>query len=89
MDLAIWKTLTLCFSSGSPFGCITSRPLRGRLIRRHREEYMPKKPTKNLAEAAPNLVAEWHPTRNDNLTPDEIGCGSAKKVWWKCGEAPV
>lgn len=41
----------------------------------------------SLAEHNPELVVEWHPTRNGDLTPNDISYGSAKKVWWlgKCG----
>lgn len=30
------------------------------------------------------LVAQWHPTLNGDLTPDQVTTGSAKKVWWLC-----
>lgn len=30
------------------------------------------------------LVAEFHPTKNGNLKPENITPGSEKKVWWKC-----
>lgn len=33
-------------------------------------------------------VAElWHPTKNKDLKPDKVLCGSSKRVWWlgKCG----
>jgi very-short-patch-repair endonuclease len=32
----------------------------------------------------PHLVKEWHPTKNGDLTPDNITHGSHKKVWWLC-----
>ena len=32
----------------------------------------------------PLLVAEWHPTKNGNLAPDDYQHKSGKKVWWKC-----
>jgi hypothetical protein len=42
---------------------------------------------KPLSETHPALAAEWHPTRNPDLTPDQVSAGSNKKVWWlgKCG----
>ena len=44
-----------------------------------------KKKTKiSLAEAFPLLIKEWHPTKNENLSPYDVSFGSAKKVWWKC-----
>ena len=41
---------------------------------------MGKKPT--LAETHPELAAQWHPTKNGELTPDMVTCGSGNKVWW-------
>jgi hypothetical protein len=32
----------------------------------------------------PELSAEWHPTKNGNLTPEDIVANSTKKVWWIC-----
>lgn len=32
----------------------------------------------------PDLAKEWHPTKNGNLTPQDIGANSCKKVWWQC-----
>lgn len=39
---------------------------------------------KSLAYSYPELVKEWHPTLNGNITPDGLTSGSNKKVWWKC-----
>lgn len=38
----------------------------------------------SLAENMPELAKEWHPTKNGDLTPDDITASSNKKVWWKC-----
>ena len=35
----------------------------------------------------PELVAQWHPTLNGDLTSDMFSYGSNKKVWWKCSAA--
>jgi len=35
----------------------------------------------------PQLLSEWHPTKNGNLNPENISYGSAKKIWWKCSIA--
>ena len=32
----------------------------------------------------PDLVKEWHPTKNGDLTPNDFTHGSGKKVWWLC-----
>ena len=37
-----------------------------------------------LSLKAPELVPEWHPTKNGNLTPDGVSYGSDRKVWWLC-----
>jgi len=37
-----------------------------------------------LATINPELVKQWHPTKNGNLTPKNFTSGSNKKVWWIC-----
>ena len=37
-----------------------------------------------LSITHPALAAQWHPTKNGNLTPDQLVAGSNKKVWWIC-----
>ncbi|MFH6770042.1 zinc-ribbon domain-containing protein [Gaetbulibacter aquiaggeris] len=37
-----------------------------------------------LATLKPELAKEWHPTKNGDLTPNDITVSSGKKVWWKC-----
>jgi hypothetical protein len=32
----------------------------------------------------PDLVKEWHPTKNGDLTSNDFTYGSEKKVWWLC-----
>lgn len=41
----------------------------------------------DFASFNPELTAEWHPTKNGNLLPQNVTCYSNKKVWWvgKCG----
>ena len=39
-----------------------------------------------LATKYPDLVKEWHPTKNGKLTPYDVTCGSEKEAWWKCKE---
>ena len=38
----------------------------------------------DLATTHPALAAEWHPTKNGDLTPQKISYGYDKKVWWRC-----
>ncbi len=40
----------------------------------------------DLATTHPWLAAEWHPTKNGNLTPNEVITGFGKKYWWKCSK---
>lgn len=40
--------------------------------------------SKSLQDVFPELAAQWHPTKNGDLTPDQITSQSNKKVWWKC-----
>jgi very-short-patch-repair endonuclease len=32
----------------------------------------------------PEISKEWHPTKNDDLLPDNFKYGSNKKIWWLC-----
>jgi len=40
--------------------------------------------TNSLASLRPDLAEQWHPTKNDNLTPHDVTCKSDKKAWWIC-----
>ena len=40
----------------------------------------------DLATTNPKLAAEFHPSKNGNLTPTSIMAGSGKKFWWICSE---
>ena len=44
--------------------------------------------TNSLTSLHPELALEWHPTKNGDLTPDQVVAGSPKKVWWKCDKGP-
>ena len=37
----------------------------------------------SLAEARPDLAKEWNYEKNGDLKPEDVSCGSNKKVWWK------
>jgi hypothetical protein len=34
----------------------------------------------------PELSKEWHPTKNDTLTPRTVTKCSGKRVWWQCSK---
>ena len=36
----------------------------------------------DLESTYPELVKEWHSTKNGNLKPSDVTAGSIKKVWW-------
>lgn len=38
----------------------------------------------DLATTQPELVKQWHPTKNGNLKPTDVTAGSRKRVWWIC-----
>jgi len=46
-------------------------------------------PGTSLQAVAPDLAAEWHPTRNGALTPDKVKPRSNLEVWWRCRSNPT
>ena len=38
----------------------------------------------NLAEAYPEVAAQWHGARNGALTPEDVRARSRRVVWWIC-----
>ena len=38
----------------------------------------------DISSNFPSIAAQWHPTMNGDLTPDQVFYGSTKKVWWLC-----
>lgn len=40
--------------------------------------------SKSLATEFPELMKEWHPTLNADVSPEELLPGTHRKVWWKC-----
>ena len=41
----------------------------------------------SLASKYPEIASQWHPTKNGNLTADQIAPRAKKKYWWKCNMA--
>ena len=39
-----------------------------------------------LAEMHPDLAAQWHPTKNGWVTPEDIGTRSCVNAWWHCNK---
>ena len=46
--------------------------------------YMTKIKTGSLADTYPTLAMEWHPTKNQGLSPDKVKSRSDITVWWLC-----
>lgn len=36
----------------------------------------------SLQEVAPDIAAQWHPTKNGDLTPADVAANSHDKYWW-------
>ena len=41
----------------------------------------------DLATTDPEIAAQWHPTKNGELTPSDVTAGGHRKIWWlgECG----
>jgi Probable Zinc-ribbon domain len=37
-----------------------------------------------LETVFPHIARQWHPTKNKDLTPNDVTVGSDKRVWWIC-----
>lgn len=44
--------------------------------------------TNALSRVSPHLAAQWHPTKNGALGPDDVTTGTDRRVWWRCPEGP-
>lgn len=40
----------------------------------------------SLATLFPEISKEWHPTKNGDITPNDIAPRSGKKIWWQCAK---
>ena len=75
-----WKSSINSMTREGRFGCaVCSKVQQGKTFTKLRVRQRG-----SLAETMPNLVKEWHPTKNGNLTPYDITAGRFKPVWWKC-----
>lgn len=45
-------------------------------------------PATSLAGLFPELAKEWHPTKNEGISPSEVAPGSSKRAWWQCQAKP-
>ena len=37
----------------------------------------------NLRSLHPELATLWYPTKNGDVTPDDVKAGSGRRFWWK------
>jgi len=44
------------------------------------------KRTDTLQAEYPELAKQWHPTKNDPLTADDVTYGSGIRAWWQCSK---
>ncbi len=72
-----WRT-TVRGRSSEGYGC--PQCARRRRISQRRVER-----ERSLAVLHPDLAAELHPTRNDELDPYQVAPMSRRSVWWRCG----
>ena len=40
--------------------------------------------TSSISTTHPELLKEWHPVKNKNLSPTKYRAGSGKLIWWLC-----
>ena len=40
----------------------------------------------NLLTVFPEVAKEWHPSKNNELIPEDVTAKSDKKVWWLCSK---
>lgn len=38
----------------------------------------------DLLHKHPDVAAQWHPTKNSPLLPEDVTSGSDRKIWWQC-----
>jgi DNA-directed RNA polymerase subunit RPC12/RpoP len=40
----------------------------------------------DLATLSPEISSEWHPSKNQGLSPTEVSNGTDKIIWWRCAK---
>ena len=38
----------------------------------------------DFATRFPDIAAQWHPTKNNGLRPEQVAANSNRSVWWQC-----
>ena len=47
-----------------------------------------KRNTTLLNTSRPDIASQWHPSKNNGVTPDHVSIGSHSRFWWKCPKGP-
>ncbi|MCQ2966901.1 MAG: hypothetical protein MJ250_09245 [Alphaproteobacteria bacterium] len=77
-----WKSSINSMTREGRYGCsICSKIKKGKTFTKLRVSQRG-----SLAKNMPELAKEWHPTKNGDLTPNDITSGRFKPVWWKCSK---
>ena len=75
-----WKSGISHMTRKGRYGCpLCARALQGKTFTKEMANKIG-----SLAKTMPELAKEWHPTKNGDLTPNDITAGRFKPVWWKC-----
>lgn len=54
---------------------------------RRQKDLFPELPDgKKYVSDIPELVAEWHPIKNENMLAEDVPYGAGFHVWWQCAE---
>ena len=40
----------------------------------------------DFATRFPDIAAQWHPTKNNGLRPEQVAANSNRSVWWQCDQ---
>lgn len=48
-----------------------------------------KRVRESLAQARPDIAAQWHPTKNQELKPEKVSVNSNRKAWFLCKQNPA
>ena len=81
-DIELWFVCENC-REGSP-ARVSNRTILGEGCRFCRGVYA--SPSNCLAVNRPDLAAEWHPTRNIDISPFDVRAGSEYPAWWLCSD---
>ena len=74
-----WKTLVRLRSTKGQ-GCYKCNHAKG--IKKMNINFLKTRGT--VKKNNPDLVIEWHKTKNGNKKPNQFTSGSKEKIWWKC-----